>query len=72
MNQQLENPVSGIPVRENPGNQNDDSDSSDDCIFESDDIPLPLPSTTQGLIKQENDRISGDKPFINTVCICYI
>lgn len=61
MNQQQENIV---------GNESDDSE--DDCICESDKVPLPLPSTnwstSKGLIKRENDLISANIPFITTVC----
>lgn len=45
-------------------------DSADDCILIEEDfmpIPLPLPSTTAGLVKYQADPISGDTPYMNTV-----
>lgn len=42
-------------------------DSEDDCTMIGNTIPLPLNSTSEGLIKHENDPISKDKPFIVTV-----
>lgn len=47
-----------------------DSDSDDDClIVGSSNMPIPLRSTMEGLIKQDNDSISGNKPFIVTVSV---
>lgn len=43
-------------------------DEDDDFIFLCDTVPLPLASTSEGLIKRENDSISANKPFIETVC----
>lgn len=64
--------IIGMPdaVNENRTVNNQDSDS-DDCLIVDDTniIPMPLPSTTEGFIKQNNDIVSGDKPFIQTVRI---
>lgn len=60
---------------EDPGQDNEIaenenlSDDPDACIMEGDIVPRPLPSTTQGLIKCENDLISASMPFITTVSI---
>lgn len=35
---------------------------------EVDDVPLPLNTDADGLIKMEDDAISGDKPFRESVC----
>lgn len=45
-------------------NDNNDSDATD-VIFEtpSGSFPLPMPCTLDGLVKQENDIISGNLPF---------
>lgn len=46
------------------------ADDSDDCIIINDlsfDMPRPLLSTSEGLVKQENDAVSHDKPFMTTV-----
>lgn len=54
------------------GNDKDkdtDDDSSDDCIMMGETVPQPLPSTVEGLIKQENDVVSADKAFIRTVSV---
>lgn len=47
----------------------EDDDSTDDCIITgvSGTVFLPFRSTTNDLIKQENDRISGDVPYMDTV-----
>lgn len=50
-----------------------DDDSSDDCEMMGGIIPLPLASTSEGLIKRDNDKISNNKPFITTVsCMPHI
>lgn len=51
-----------------------DDDSNDDCqlVGDPDSVPLPLPSTADGLIKQKDDPISNDIPFITTVWYYYI
>lgn len=50
-------------------NQVDD----DDCVIigETSIIPKPLQSTIDSLIKRDNDIISGDKPFTETVRISF-
>lgn len=40
----------------------------DDCIVMPQIVPRPLDSTFEGLIKQNDDTISNDMPFITTVC----
>lgn len=49
----------------------DEGSSENDCsiVGEIIDMPLPLESTKEGLIKRENDIISANKPFTETVCI---
>lgn len=42
-------------------------DSEDDCVLIGTSVPNPLPSTREGLVKREQDVLSGDTPFINTV-----
>lgn len=41
----------------------------EDCFIvgEMSVMPLPLPSTNEGLVKRETDIISGNKPFTETV-----
>lgn len=39
----------------------------DDCIIIGANVPLPLPSTSEGLIKYQNDPISDSIPYIRTV-----
>lgn len=46
--------------------ENEEDDNSD-CILVGETVPSPLASTCEGLIKRENDPISADKPFIETV-----
>lgn len=73
---------SANPLRQNPSqnlgqnpsqnrryNSDDSSDSEDDCVITriSGTVLRPFRSTTDDLIKQENDRVSGNIPFINTV-----
>lgn len=58
---------------ERGSNVDSDSDSdSDACIITADvdsSVMLrPLPSTTDDLIKYENDLVSGNIPYIKTVC----
>lgn len=45
------------------------SDSEDDCIITdvSGSVFRPFDSTSDELVKRENDCISGDKPYIDTV-----
>lgn len=43
------------------------SNDGDDCILLGENVPLPLQSTRDGLVKRENDVLSGNKPFILTV-----
>lgn len=42
-------------------------DSNDDCMMIGDSVPLPLDSTEDDLTKQDDDPISNDIPFTNTV-----
>lgn len=44
-------------------------DSNDDCIMIGDSVPLPLDSTEDDLTKQDDDTISNDIPFTNTVSL---
>lgn len=50
------------------GHEDDGEDSSDDCEMIGETVPLPLASTSHGLIKRDGDPISNEKPFIQTVC----
>lgn len=56
-----------VPVQQNlqPADNNDSDD--DDCLMIGDDVPLPLHATAQNLVKYQNDEISGNIPFMNTV-----
>lgn len=46
------------------------ANDDDDCVMLSECVvPLPLPSTTDGLVKYENDLVSMNKAFITTVHI---
>lgn len=51
----------------------DDLGDDEDCVIigEIGGIVLPLRSTIDGLIKHENDLISGNKPFMETVNSIY-
>lgn len=49
---------------DNDANSNDSSD--EDCIIIGSNVPVPLPSTSEGLIKYQDDPIS-DKPYITFV-----
>lgn len=51
---------------ESPANTNDHVDD-DDCEVIGEIIPLPLKSTSEGLIKKDDDPLSADKSFITTV-----
>lgn len=47
-------------------------DPNGDCVIDETSIgkrgmPMPLPSTSDGLLKQENEVVSGDMYFIRTV-----
>lgn len=55
----------------NVNTQDFSDDSSDDCVMIGQSIPLPLNSTSEGLIKRDNDKISNDIPFITTVCCMF-
>lgn len=49
-----------------------DDDSDNDCVMIGQIVPVPLNSTTEGLIKKDEDPISDDKPYITTVsCILF-
>lgn len=41
--------------------------NDDDCVLLGETVPAPLPSTLDGLAKQQNDPISGNKPFNSSV-----
>lgn len=53
-----------------------EDDDSNDCVMIGEAggevVPLPLPSTSEGLIKIDADPISNDIPFITTVCVYLI
>lgn len=63
--------LSNIIDRNDLESANDLDDCLDDCsiIGEDNQVPRPLQSTTDDLIKRDNDIISGDKPFTQTVRI---
>lgn len=63
----LEDIFSKTPGRTNSP-ENIDDDGSEDCEMIGEIVPLPLESTSDGLIKKDGDPISNDKPFITSVC----
>lgn len=46
---------------------NSNNSSEEDCIIIGSNVPLPLPSTSEGLIKHQDDPISDSMPYITTV-----
>lgn len=54
------------------GNASESSSDDDDCVMIGENIPLPLRSTAEGLIKQQDDPISNDIPYITSVCYIFV
>lgn len=52
-------------------NDSPDESSDEDCIIIGPNVPLPLPSTSEGLIKHQDDPISDSMPYITTVIFFY-
>lgn len=49
------------------GSSHDEDLDEDDCVMLGTNVPRPLISTSEGLVKHQDDAISGDMPYITTV-----